>query len=78
MCDCRPRTVRLHLGGRHFKCAYCLRVNSHPFFDPLYVSDGHAYCYLCGCFSKIENLETHASEAEAAAAQQGRRRNDEG
>jgi hypothetical protein len=70
MCDCQPRTVRLHVGGRSFRCAYCARVREHPHFDYYYALDGHAYCGDCGRWMKIENNTTFKAEEESAAAKE--------
>ena len=70
VCECQSLTVRLDATGRYFTCAYCLRVREHPYFDRLYLLDGHAFCDRCGRWMRIENYRTFATEEEYDAARE--------
>ncbi|HEY0324009.1 MAG TPA: hypothetical protein VGC66_23880 [Pyrinomonadaceae bacterium] len=62
MCERQRLTVRLHTGGRYFTCPYCSRVREHPPFDLHYYMEGHAFCYWCVRWMKIERDGTGKTE----------------
>jgi len=66
MCDCQRRTVQLHNDGRHFTCAHCRLIRTHPFFDYFYSMPGHAFCDYCGLWMKIGNLDDFIFEEDRA------------
>jgi hypothetical protein len=70
-CFCEPRTVRLLLDRRSFRCAYCFCLCRHPFFDPFYNILGHAYCYFCGMWMKIENPGEQLLASEVWGIEEG-------
>ncbi|HEY6186044.1 MAG TPA: hypothetical protein VIW80_00085 [Pyrinomonadaceae bacterium] len=47
-------TVRLHVCGCHFNCAYCGHARQHPPADLWYYIIGYGFCDWCGKWMPIE------------------------